>query len=451
VPLSGAFTINGATPTSTDYGSVSLATADGDRVRLGYTNDGTYSTHAMPGIYDAYYGSGTPSDVTPRNVDAKLRTGIVIPAAGAVVNIDVPAVTVSGTFKINGSTVTDSGDHGILWLREASGQDLSIGSTSDGSYTIRLVPGTYDLIYQTITLAGVTPKNVGVKLRSGIVLTTSTTLDVDIPSVPVMGAFTIDGVPVLAPSDVGTLYLQGPSGDRVRLGLSNAPTYATRAIPATYDIFFDGMYAGPLTPANSSVRLSGGAVIAGATTLDIDVRTMGLAGGFQLNGAPVPGATDYGHLYLRAAGGDTINFGTTYSRSYALRAVGGAAYDLFYQTGDAGMSNTSGLMPRNQMARLRTQVILPQSGALALDVDIPSTGVKGAITMNGAPDYSPVDYGELSLRTSSGDKVVLGRSDLASYNVHVVPGTYDLVYAGTLPGSVAPRNQAAKLRCLVIE
>ena len=82
-------------------------------------------------------------------------------------DIDIPSTLVTGTFKINGTTVTSATDWGNLFLRTGAGDTVKLGSTSAGSYSVRVVPGTYDLLYAGGASTSVTaPRNILATLRS---------------------------------------------------------------------------------------------------------------------------------------------------------------------------------------------------------------------------------------------------------------------------------------------
>jgi len=89
-----------------------------------------------------------------------LQKGIVVgPLSSIIVDIDVPAVTVSGTVTVNGSVISDPTTAGLarLTLSGLGGDDgelaLIPSQSSDpaelakGAYTALVIPGAYELYY----------------------------------------------------------------------------------------------------------------------------------------------------------------------------------------------------------------------------------------------------------------------------------------------------------------
>src|SRR4029079_1458304 len=88
---------------------------------------------------------------------------------------------VTGTLKINGVTTTSLTDTGTLSLRNAAGDVATLGATSARSYSVRVVPGTYDLVYQVGTPGATAPRNTVAKLRSVTIGSAGTTPpDIDV-------------------------------------------------------------------------------------------------------------------------------------------------------------------------------------------------------------------------------------------------------------------------------
>jgi hypothetical protein len=105
ITLNGKITVNGQVPTA-NTGSVSLVNAGtGDLLYLGRTSDATYAAKLIvPGTYDVMYswsGQSTSSIDVPRNSGARVRAGVSVSQNGAL-DVDIPAVTVSGKITVNG-------------------------------------------------------------------------------------------------------------------------------------------------------------------------------------------------------------------------------------------------------------------------------------------------------------------------------------------------------------
>jgi hypothetical protein len=156
---------------------------------------------------------------------------------------------------INGATVTSKTDSGSLSLQTAAGDNVPLGSTSAGSYSVRAIPGSYDIYYR-VTAAGATaPLNKLAKIRTGAVVGTGTTaLDIDVPVSPVTGSIRINGTTSTSSTDYGTLSLNN-GGDSAILGPSYSGTYSALIVPGTYDLTYQVGQAGALAPRNSQAVL----------------------------------------------------------------------------------------------------------------------------------------------------------------------------------------------------
>jgi len=172
--VSGTMKINGATVADTkDDGTLSLRTDAGDSVALGITSAGQYSARAIPGTYDLYYRSYTAGTIAPRNLGAKLRSGAVVCAGTTTLNIDIPASNITGLITVNNMVMSSTADYGALELR--ANQDhaaelvdqVPLGLSYRGSYSVRVVPGNYDVYYRVraVDPPSLAPHNILAKLR----------------------------------------------------------------------------------------------------------------------------------------------------------------------------------------------------------------------------------------------------------------------------------------------
>jgi hypothetical protein len=271
----------------------------------------------------------------------------------------------------------------------------------------------------------------------------STVLDIDVPTAVLSGGITIGGAAVTSASDAGTLYLRNATGDEVALGTTSAGMYSIHIVPGTYDLFYKVGTAGSVAPRNTNAKIKSAMVIApsGTTAFDIDVPSVGVTGMLKIGGSAVTSTSDYGTVYLRTDAGDEVALGTTYSGSYSIRAVPGT-YDVYYKVGTGGS-----LAPRNTSARIKTPVVLMAGATTALDIDVPSALISGTVKIAGNTVSSTGDAGALTLRDAKGDIIILGSTSVGMYSLRVVPGTYDLYYAVSTAGALAPRNTGAKLGC----
>ena len=335
VTVRGAVTINGVSGAVSGSGEVRFRSALGGRdVVFASNTTSAFNRPVVPGTYDLVYGQVSQGTGVPLNRSAILRKGVVIPAGPTVtLNVDVPAVTISGALTLNGASVAGTLGTGSVQLSTPDGDSVVLGSLSSGTYSALVVPGTYDLYYSGQgASAAAAPRNTKVLLKSAVVVPADgATLNIDVPSAMVTGTLTINGAALSSPGDAGQVFLRGASGD-VPLGLTSAGTYATPVVPGTYDVFYKATTASALAPRNTSARLKTGEVVSatGTTTLNIDVPSVAAAGMIKLDGVTVTDMLDFGNLALRGTTtGDEIGLGPTHAGAYATRVVPGI-YDVVY-------------------------------------------------------------------------------------------------------------------------
>ena len=115
-----------------------------------------------PGTYDLFFSATGPTAIAPANRFARLHSGIVIAADDTTtLDVDVRETIVSGVITINGAAlaVDDTVD---LSLRNAAGDTVAARrERARGSYTARVVPGTFDLFYtsRAVAAGSATPTN----------------------------------------------------------------------------------------------------------------------------------------------------------------------------------------------------------------------------------------------------------------------------------------------------
>jgi hypothetical protein len=274
--------VNGAVADGLDgAGLLTLTTGAGDFVELLPDATGAYSELVVPGTYDLIYRiNGNPPiglGALPASYNTKLRTGIVVGASPLMLDLDIPATTVSGTVTLNGvalpPSASKSDGDGSVALSDADGAWAGLGSLRAGSFSALVVPGTYDLVYTAMrdplgdVGAGV-PINSFTTFERGVVVGTSTlNLAVDVPAVTVSGAVTSNGI---APADpetdgAGALTLVDAEGNTTRFASipssspdpSSAATgaYSTLLIPGAYELYYQDYFTGPSVPGNEDVDL----------------------------------------------------------------------------------------------------------------------------------------------------------------------------------------------------
>src|SRR4029077_12604024 len=124
-----------------------------------------------PGSYDVFYAATGPTTTAPVNRLARLYGGVVVgPGDATTLHVDAPTPTVTGVVAINGAALA-ADDTVSLSLRNAAGDTAPIGVSPGGSFSARVVPGTFDVFYAASNVAAgsATPINQLAWITGGIV------------------------------------------------------------------------------------------------------------------------------------------------------------------------------------------------------------------------------------------------------------------------------------------
>ncbi|MCX4247541.1 Kazal-type serine protease inhibitor family protein [Paraliomyxa miuraensis] len=351
--LSGSFTLDGAAPPAGAYESGRILLRDlwtHDEVVLGNTNDGSYEAPIVAGDYEVVYQRLLGGDQVPVNQRAVL--GQVTLAAGRETHdVDIATAVISGTITVGGAAApADPADDGLILLRNPdTGDEAVLGNTADGSYTRRVVRGTYDVHYRQETSSGGVPVNTNARLSS-IDVMGGASFDVDVPMVTVSTSVTVGGAaPPSSVYDDGLLYLvDEQTGDAVLLGNTRLASLQRPVVPGTYDLLYVVEAAGPTMPINSKSWL-GSVDVNAPTDLAVDIPVAVFQGAITLNGATPPGGFyDRASLVLHdVLTDDEIDLGTIDVGSFA-RTINAGTYVLAYRmlatTGDVPANTNAGLV-----------------------------------------------------------------------------------------------------------
>lgn len=356
--LSGAITVNNATPTTSNFDDarLTLRSADGrDEFVVGNTHDGTYAANVMPGSYQVVYSLESGGITVPRNRAAKVDDVTV--AGDATEDIDIEMVTVSGGITLNGATPSTSFfDDGRLWLRSFDGRDeAQLGLTSDGSYSAPVIPGSYELRYGVESAGPTVPRNTNAFLRMVDVATTPQQ-DIDIEAVAIDGGITVAGsVPPSSIYQTARIVLRSPDRvDRLELAKTHEGSYQARVIPGTYDVVYVEDGATTL-PGNRNGDVLEGLQLSSDMTVAINVPVVTLSGSVTLDGGTPPSSSsDVGSIVLeRRNDDDGVVVTKTTNATFSSDVVPGT-YDVFYE-----VEQSAGGVPSNERARLSCVDIQP--------------------------------------------------------------------------------------------
>jgi len=338
VELTGTFKLNGAAPPTGFYenGDVLLRdTTTGDVFALGQTRDRTWSAHVVPGTYDVLYAKVAGGSVVPANEFALIDTNVDLGSDGSL-EINIPFVTLSGDFTLDGGAFPASFyNHAHLWLNGGEPGDLvDLGSSLDGGYQIRVVPGSYDVYYQDLSSTGLVPGNPWALVQTGAKVPKgkggARTLDIDVVSGLVDVDVTIWGdAPPAGLYENGLIVAVGAQGDEIELGETRDGGGSARVVDGTYDVHYRNL-TGVTMPINGNAKAGEATAMPLLIPQPVDLQPGLLAGVFFQNGAPFPAAGDYGRFVLRdQQTGDQVEIGESTAGIYDEVLLGGS-YDIFY-------------------------------------------------------------------------------------------------------------------------
>ena len=262
VAVSGKVSLNGgAMPGVANAGRVSFgtsgaATKGAQQGVSAAITAGAYKTVLMPGSYDVGY-SGDAAPCSQKNMGAPpivpcnggmLKTIAFAKGQGGVLDLDVKTVKITGKVTL---------DHGALpeltpisFSPAAAGADPGAGGSfvveTQSTYSVLLVPGTYDVGYGGASCSGAMqnmPCNGGT-IKEAVALSASGALDVDIPTVTVTGKVTLSGKeppPTMDPR--GAVTFSGKKGGAATtptFDVSGPMTYSLRILKGRYVVSYDG-------------------------------------------------------------------------------------------------------------------------------------------------------------------------------------------------------------------
>ncbi len=450
VHVQGAITIDGAAPPDTSYDSGRLWLRDlqtGDSVLLADTHAGVIDARVVPGDYALHYSLQAGGDAVPANHDARLwevQIAAGDPDAPMVLDVDIPTVALDGPITIAGQTPpTSAYENGRLRLVGAGNDEVVVGETKDGEFSARVVPGSYELVYERLAGSTMVPANQRAVLMP-LFLDAGGTMPIDVPVVSLAGAFTINGAaPPVDPGDDGLVSLRTAAGDAVVLGNTHDGGYARLVVPGYYDVYYGQDQSAGGVPTNTNARLP---LQLDASkdddASDIDIGLVNVSGSILVGGATPP-TSDYddGHIFLRdIETGDSALLANTRAGAFAAAVVPGV-YDVVYVVDTPGPE-----VPINAAAVLATVDIAVEP---EFDVFVDVVALAGALTIDGAePPATSLDSGLVMLRDArTGDELVLGATASGGFMQPVTPGDYLVFYRVQASSGAVPLNTNANLGC----
>ncbi|MBA3547832.1 MAG: hypothetical protein H0T76_15220 [Nannocystis sp.] len=391
--------------------------------------------------------------------------GVLIPTvnilADGVLDLDIPAVTVSGKVTQNGAVMPDDvGDRGHIEFVGAAGELVATaGFEAAGpvTYAVALFPGTYDVSFAGNAAlcsegAAKVPCNRG-ELQHGVALQASGVLDLDVSKVDVTGVVTVNGAVVPdGTGDRGAIRLRPAAvegGGEILsqpFGATGPVDYALSVVAGSYVVELAANPAQcngepPVTPCVGGIVVATVKLVASGV-LDVDVPMIEVSGKVTLGGAALPDAAgDRGSLLFTrgAAEGVPVALGAADPVDYVLGLIPGS-YTISYVANSALCDGIDAPAVPCTGGPLQT---LKLTATGVLDVDIPAVKVSGAITLNGAALQSqPASRGSLLFANGAGSAVgvSLGSDGPVDYALTVLPGDYGVSYVADGACMGAPDN-----------
>lgn len=390
---------------------------------------GTYTVEWKPRFGRCEAGQGLPC------IGGPLRKDLNVQSSGAV-SFDLQTTRVSGQVTVAGSPVSgpEQGLGEVSFALQGGGTVTTAASASGkglAAYSLTLLKGTYDLSFAPAGGNDCTKQVpcVSGPLQQGVPLTSSGTVNVDVPAISVRGAVTFGGKSA-GEFENGTLVFTLASGGSVTTrgtGPRRLGSYALRVLPGRYAVSFrggPGCNTGPaVTPCNGGV-LTTGIVLTTDGTADFDVPVVSISGQITVNGAMPAASPGQVSFSLRSPDGssDPGSVGSVGLGSYAVRLLKGS-YDIDYLP-SLGACPAAGDVPCVG-GRLQSAVMLSSAGTVNLD--IPMITVSGQVTLNGRPlPDSSGERGQLRFGASGGEggSEFFGSTGAGSYKVRLIPGSY---------------------------
>lgn len=392
-------------------------------VEVGKSNDGSYDAMLVNGTYDTTYRFSAGSQV-PANHYAVVQAGVAV-ASTTTVNIDVPVVSVRPQFLLNGGSFPASQyDRARFFLVPAAGgEPIFLGESHIVNDNVRVVPGTYHVIYSQVQ--GVTvPVNQNARVMSDVDISSDMLLAVDVNAVEVRTSFLHNGSPFPASQyERAEFYLVNDTGDEAFVGQSYFAPATVRVVGGVYDLEYRHKQGSTL-PLNKATRVRSAIDLTAGGDASVDVPSFTLDINATLNGQPFPVSEyDDGELELfDPVSGSYSLLGNTHSPFAGLLVIPGS-YDILYT------HETGNDVPQNVRGRVLAGYVV--AGNQQLDLDITGHTMTLALTLdNGDFPLSGYDYADILLKgDATAEEIDVSSTIAQDEPFMVLPGTYDVTYS----------------------
>jgi hypothetical protein len=445
VTLKGGAFPTGPNPGTLAFGPVSGAASTAQAVSTaGFSipTNGAYQLAVLAGQYDVTYGgssSCTQAGAPPCNGGA-LKSGVSLSADG-VLDLDVPAIRVTGNVTVKGAQPAGGFAGGAVAFAAASGgpqvSATTVSIPTGGAYAASLFPATYVVSFSGASngcgqASPAVPCTGGV-LKPQVALTADGVLDLDVPMVVISGKITLNGAAPAPSANLGAIsfYTDATSSSMkstsLLLNLSSA-TYTAALFPQTYTVGYSGAgndCAGPM-PCNSG-PLKPSTAITSDGVLDLDVPAVAVSGKVTVNGAPLPATSQWGSVAFssKTMGSASFQLDTAMGPAYAVTILPGT-YDVSYSGDSAECTGTAPPAVPCNSGVIKPAVALSAAGVL--DLDVPMVKVSGKVLLDGAPlplgATSAADIVFAAKAGGSATSASFSKVGGPTYSLALVKGTY---------------------------
>lgn len=463
VHLRGNVTVEGQplADATRSRGWIELVTADGGwgaAADLGATGAGSYDLFSAPGTYGVTFAARPDlcqAATSPTQVPC---TGAILAPAGALtaddtLDVDLKTVHLSGAVTVNGAPLQDS-QGSIELAGPVDTVKFPIVVTDGGSYSATVSPGSYALAFQpapgSCEVASTVQSPCNAEPLGTVSLTADQVANLDVKSVSVSGAVTLDGQAMgTSTTDRGSIaFTRGESYPPLlpSLGASGPAAYSVRLAPGTYDVSY---VPGTSCDPTAAVPCVGGPVmsqvaISSDTTLNLDVPAARVQGVVTQNGSSVASGAQGTFKFVPLDGGSL-----SFLAASDLSSTGSFVTELFKGTYEVDFaadgidcSDVAGALP---CVSEKIEGAASLGTGTQLHLDVPVAHVGGTITVNGQPlstnqALGAVDVIPLAAGGDPNGVLAPVSAGSASYGAPVAPGSYELLYVPYDPqtGSTVP-------------
>ena len=329
------FLHNGAAFQSSQFnrGDLVLRRGATGEVAAGSSHEGDTAIPVIPGSYDVHWRHVVGANV-PGNTDVQVARGLRMD--GALRVIDVPSIEVSGTFLVNGqpTPITELNNARLHLVGKDRGDTLRLGETRYGAFVTRVVPGTYDIVYEHVNGASPLPVNPRATLARGWRVEHMPQRTIDIPAGTYKGDYVWNGGNFL-PSEFnnGQIYAVPATADAdpVLLGQTRYGGFDRVLLPGSYRAAY-GHQVGHDVPQNAFTTFGPARrVISEAETVEsIEVQSGPLEVTFLHNSTLLPAGGSQNIRVHLSRGLNYLLLPESIDGPRTIDAIGGR-FDLFYQ------------------------------------------------------------------------------------------------------------------------